>query len=278
VPVTAIKGADINRPPLLTLALSWSIGAVTKASKWRQGDILMFRARLFLVSLVAALSAVALLASSASALIAYQWKVNTKTLAAGEQRTFTASAESTFDLKGTIGGAAVLLLSSALKVTPGGRIIGGKPGTAEEQVVFEDVTVDKPADCEVESLPNPVEGTVRTVQLKSQIVESRISREPLILFSPEEGTVLAELRFLGEDCVVDNEEANITGNVVADPLPHLTEVLTGLLDFEPSTGNEFFLSTGSAAETAGLKLGGEPAKLGGTALVTLLTDEKFGAF
>jgi hypothetical protein len=240
--------------------------------------MLMFRVKLLLLSLVAALSVVALLASSASAKIAFQWKVGGKVLAAGESRTFTASAESTFDLKGSVAGAALLLLSSKFKVEPGARIIGGTPGTNEETVVFENVTVDKPANCEVESLPNPVVGTVRTQALKTEIVEGQTSKEPLILFRPVTGTTFVELRFLGANCVAKNVEGAVAGSILADPLPRLTEVLTGLLNFEPSQGNVFLLSTGGAAETAGLSFAGNAATLGGNALVTLINDEKFGAF
>jgi hypothetical protein len=244
-----------------------------------KGDVLMFRAKLLLLSLVVALSVVALLASSASAKIAFQWKVGGKVLAAGEQRTFTASAESTFDLKGSVAGVGVLLLAAKLKVEPGARIIGGTPGTNEETVVFEGVTADKPAGCEVESLPNPTVGVVRLVPLKTQIVEGQTSHEPLILFEPKEGTVFTTLRLLGAGCgALQNQEANFTGGILADPLPRLTEVLTQLLNFEPSQGNNFLLSTGGALDTTGVVFAGNAATLGGDTLVTLINDEKFGAF
>ncbi len=243
--------------------------------------ILMIRARLLsllLLSLVAALSAVASLASSAPAKISFEWKVNGKALAAGEQRTFTASAESTFDLKFTVASSKILLLSNKFKVEPGAKIFGGKPGTNEETVVFENVTVDQPANCEVESLPNPVVGTVRTTVLKTEIVEGQTSHEPLILFTPKTGTTFTELRFLGTNCLLKNQEPNFTGSFLADPLPHLTEVLTGLLDLEPSQGNEFLLSSGGAAEKAEVNVAGNPEKFGGTMLMTLISDEKFGVF
>ncbi len=241
----------------------------------------MFRARLLVLGLVAALSAVALLASSASAKISFEWKVNGKALVAGEQRTFTASAESAFDLKGTVAGAKALLLSNTFKVVPGAKIFGGKPGTNEETVEFTNVTVDQPANCEVESLFGggvTAVGTVKTQPLKTEIVEGQTSQEPLILFIPKTGTTFAELRFLGANCLIKNTEANVTGSILGDPLPHLTEALTGLLDFEPSTGNEFLLSSGGAAEKAELKFAGNVANLGGTALVTLISDERYGAF
>ncbi len=240
--------------------------------------IMMIGTRLLLSSVIAALSAVAVLASSASAKISFEWRVNGKALAAGEQRTFTASAESTFDVKGTVAGSRTLLLSNKFRVEPGARIFGGKPGTNEETVVFENFNVDQPANCEVESLPNPVVGTVRTTVLKTEIVEGQTSQEPLILFTPKTGTTFAEVRFLGANCLIKNQEANFTGSFLADPLPHLTEVLTDLLDLEPSQGNGFLLSTGGAVETAGVKFAGNSAAFGGTMLMTLISDEKFGAF
>jgi hypothetical protein len=245
-----------------------------------KGDMLMFRFKMLLLGLVAALSAVALLASTASAKIAFLWKVKGAPLAAGESRTFTASAESTFDLKGSAAGVGVLLLATKLKVEPGARIIGGTPGTNEEIVVFEGVTADKPGPgCEVESLPNPTVGTVRTVALKTEIVEGQTSHEPLILFKPAAGTIFTTLRLLGAGCgALQNQEATVNGNILATPLPTLTEVLTGLLNFEPSQGNNFLLSTGGALNTAGLAFAGNPATLGGNSLVTLINDEKFGAF
>ncbi len=244
--------------------------------------ILMIRTRLLLLSLVAALSAVALLASSAAAKISFEWKVNGKALAASEQRTFTASAESTLDVKGTVAGAKTLLLSNTFKVVSGAKIFGGKPGTNEETVEFTNVTIDQPANCELESLFGggvTAVGTVKTQLLKTEIVEGQASREPLILFTPKAaGAPFAELRFLGANCLLKNQEANFTGSFLADPLPHLTEVLTGLLDLEPSQGNEFLLSTGGAVETAGVKFAGNSAAFGGTMLMTLISDEKFGAF
>jgi hypothetical protein len=237
----------------------------------------MFRTRgVLLVTIVLAMSVV--FVSAASAKIAFEWKVNGKALTAGEQRTFGAGAESTFDIKGSVAGVAVLLLSTQLKVESGSRIIGGKPGTGEQTIVFENVTVDKPANCEVESLPSPVAGVVRTQLLKTELVEGQTSHEPLLLITPKTGSTVAELRFLGASCVVKNQEVKATGSIAADPLPHLAEALTGLVDFESSQGNHFLLSTGGALETAGLIFGGNPATIGGNECVTLTSDENAGAF
>jgi hypothetical protein len=71
----------------------------------------MSRVRLVLLSLMAVLSVGALLASSASAAINFEWNVGGKALAAGEHRTFEVNNDGkVFALKGTAGGAPALLL------------------------------------------------------------------------------------------------------------------------------------------------------------------------
>ncbi len=237
----------------------------------------MIRARLLLLSLVAALSAVALLASSAAAKISFEWKVNGKALAAGEQRTFTARRDGVADMRASLSGATILLLSNQGKVSAGAKIFGGKPGTGEEILELENVTVDRPANCEVESLPNPVVGLIRTTLLKTEIVEGQTSQEPMILVSPKAGTVFAEVRFLGANCLIKNQEANVTGTYLGLPLPQLTEVLTGIGD-EEAPERDFLLSTGGAVKTAGLGFAGSSATITGLVLVSLVSDEKAGVF
>jgi hypothetical protein len=245
----------------------------------------MFRARLMLVSVVAVVSAFALLASSASAKIAFLWKVSGKSLtSASETRAFTTSADGkTLDFHGTVAGIGVLLLSNKVSVK-NGLIIGGKPGTNSEIVVFENVTVDPPlAACTAETggIANPTPGIVETNLLKSEIVEGQTSKEPLILFSPKVvGGSFVEIKFLNkgtETCPVAGAVGAVTGNILAQPLPALAETLNGDLDFE-APSNQFLLSSGGAVETAGLSFAGAAATLTGLLLNVLTTDEKYGAF
>jgi hypothetical protein len=241
--------------------------------------ILMLRARLVTLGLVAAILGLGALASSASAAIKFEWLVGGKLLAAGEERLFFATSDKTFDINGSIAGAGVLLLSS--EVLAHGDIIGGKPGTNFELIRFENVTVDKPAKCLVETDQQvPVPDRIQTNLLKSEIVESDPGGEPLILYSPAvAGSAFASFLFLNqgtEKCPLAGVLASITGNVLAEPLPALADVLTQDLDYEAKTKN-FFLSTG-ALDKAGLLLGGNAATLTGLLLVTLFSDELFGIF
>lgn len=240
----------------------------------------MSKVRLVLLSLVAMLSVGAMLASSASAAISFEWKVGGIPLGAGASKEFTTTTDGKeFILNGKLAGVASELLSTEVSVEPGAKIIGGKPGTNEEIVVFKGVKVNNPAHCTVESEGSPL-GTVKTNALHTEIVESEATHEPVILFAPKTGTTFVQLLFLNvgtEKCGgIGVILANVNGSLLAQPLPALTETLNGDLDFELPNSN-FILSNGTL-EKAGLVFAGNAATLTGLTLVILKTDEKFGAF
>ena len=136
--------------------------------------------------------------------------------------------------------------SKEISVEPGSKIIGGKPGTSEGTLVVKDVTVDKPEECAVESERAPT-GTVKMNSGHTEIVESEETHEPLILFAPKTGSVFVSILFLNNGTEVCSEEgvlANVTGSVLARPLPSLTETLNEYLHFKAPTKN-FFLSNGA---------------------------------
>ena len=221
-----------------------------------------------------------MLTSSAGAAIKFEWKVGKAILGAGQSREFTTTSDGhNFDLSGSAFGVAVLLLSKEVEVAAGARILGGKPGKNEETVIFKNVTADKPEGCVVESEGQPT-GTVRTNALLTEIVESDETHQPLILFRPETGTVFAALLLLNkgtEKCLTGTPTlGNVTGTLLAQPLPSLTETLNGDLDFEAPTKN-YTLSNGTL-DKAGLVFAGNASTLTGLALVILKTDEVYGAF
>jgi hypothetical protein len=237
----------------------------------------VFRVRpLSLLSLVAALSSVAMLGSSALAANNFEWLVNGKLLAEGQSRAFTVSTDGqTVDLSGTVSGATVLLLSNEVSVEEGAQILGGRPGTAEGTALFRSVTVDRPSNCLVESLPNPVGDVISTRPSTSQVVQSH-SGEPLLLLTPAVGDVLAELRFLnapGKTCALNLQEVKLIGSTLALPLnPRQIE------DVHFVSSTTFLLSSGGGAQSAGLTFGGEPASLTGAALIKLTSGEELGVF
>jgi hypothetical protein len=240
----------------------------------------MFKARFGLLGLVAVSAAFSVLTPSASAGIKFEWKVGGEILKAGESKEFTTTADGhTFDFTATAAGASLLMLSTEIGVLAGAKIIGGKPGTNEEVVIFKGVTVDKPAKCTVESEGLPA-GTVQTVLLKTEIVESDVTHEPLILFQPKIGAAFTNLLFLNkgtEECVIKNVLAVLGGNILAEPLPALTETVKGHLVFPEPALKTFVLSNGTL-ESAGLVFAANEAELTGLALVLLNSGQAYGAF
>jgi hypothetical protein len=242
----------------------------------------MSRTRPILLGMAAALSAVGVMASSASA-ISFQWNVSGKKLETGQSREFTISADGKFSFELKIAGSAGLLLSSELSVLKGAKIIGGVPGTNEETFVFKGVTVDKPANCGLlQTATAP--GVVQTTLLKTEIVEGtngegKGNGTVDILFTPKTtGTeIFATFELAGTSCLFKGTIAPITGLLLALSLPERAESATGALDFEASTSKQYLTSAGTLGKAL-FALAGEDASLLGLALVSLTTGEKFGAF
>jgi hypothetical protein len=240
----------------------------------------MSRARFMLLGLAVAMTALAMFASSASAAtISFVWQVDGHRLVSGsETKEFDVTTDGkTFDLAGTVAGAAALLLSTEVSVEKGAHIIGGVPGTNEEVVVFKGVTVDKPAKCAV------VGKTVKTKALKTEIVEGAKTKEGNgevdILFVPKEGETFAEFELENngtETCPLAGAKPAVTGSILALPLPQKTEVLAQNYDFEAITKE--YRNFKNEFKTAGLVFGGNPATLTGLVLVLLTSDEKWGPF
>lgn len=241
----------------------------------------MSRAKLLLLSVVAALSVVALMASSASAKISFEWFVGGTLLKAGEQQTFHLNNDGhIFDLHSAIAGTNVLLLSTKISVEKG-LLFGGRPGTNEEVVVFEGVTADFPLTActpETGGIANPTPGIVKTVTLKTEIVEGE-NGEVLILFTPKEGAAFVKIKFLGASCPLGSgTEAPVEGSVLGLPLPQRVEVLRQNLVF-PAVTDLYLLVNGETKPLlAALTFGAEPATLTGLTLILLTSDKVFGPF
>lgn len=235
----------------------------------------MSRMRFVLLSLVVASSVGAVAASPASAAINFEWRVNGSKLEPGHTAPFSFNTDGkTLALRGSVDGVAVLLLSNKISVESGAKIIGGIPGTDEETIVFENVKVDNPANCDV------ADESITTNALRSEIVEAAPGaagdNEPVLLFEPAEGGTFAEFEFLGATCPVNDVTAAITGDVLGLPSPPKTEVVRGDLIFEAIT-KEYKVSAGGAAKKAGLVFAGNPMTLTGLTLMVLNSSQAFKA-
>jgi hypothetical protein len=239
----------------------------------------MAKAKVLWLSVMVVLSLGGVLAGSASAAIEFKWKVAGAELKTGESKEFVGSRDGVADLRGTVAGVAILMLSRKGAVATGAKIIGGVPGTGEEALELEEVTVDKPAGCDVMQSGGAL-GTIRTVPLKTEIVEGAVAavgnNEVDVLITPKTDTTFATFEFVGTSCSVKGVVIPVAGSVLGLPLPQKVEVLKSAGDEEAVT-KEYKNHAGEFKKT-GLIFAGEPATISGLVLVSLKSDQVVGAF
>jgi hypothetical protein len=235
----------------------------------------MFKVKGVLLSLAAiAVVGAGALASSASAAINFEWKVEGKKLA--EIKTFDASNGSKSGvLQGTLGGSSLTILFTALTIH-NGRVLILPPGL-DGTVLFLNLVVHKSPKCLVSG------NAIKTEPLKAEIVEGASggvgNNEVDLVFAPEKGATIAKVEFVNngtEECALKNQTFNLAGLFLALSLPQKTEVVRQDLDIEART-KEYKNSKGEL-KTAGLEFGGKPATLTDLVLVLLTSGEKFGPF
>ena len=227
--------------------------------------------------LVAALtlSVVAAAIPSAASALKYEWSVNKTPLASGSSEEFTTKLPSggkiTFVTK--FGGEKLELSAAQVKVKSGAIIKGGLPGTGEESLTFEKVSVVKPKECVV------VGQRIATEPLKATIVQAASggvgSGQTAILLKNKSGEVPFVLSFeneVGGTCAL----GGVRGSVSGDFLAKLTqsEVNPQTLTFG---GGQEYIPSGGSATTAGLKFGGIAFTIEGATEMELLTKSPFAA-
>jgi hypothetical protein len=240
---------------------------------------LMSKVRLLFLILGTALSIAGVSACSASAKISFEWFVGKSLLKEKETRALTVNADShNFDFHMEIPGVTPILFLSNRLTADNAAIVGGRPGASEETLLFENVTVNTPTGCTVETggVEKPIAGTIAMHPLKTQIVEGQNS-EVLILFTPKEGTALTTIKFLGSVCLLAGAEANLEGGFLGLPLPQKVEVLRQNIVL-PSVEQKFLLASGGAQQTTGLTFSGRAVTLTGLTLLILTSDASFGPF
>jgi hypothetical protein len=236
----------------------------------------MFRARYRLMSLVVWVTMAALITSSASAAISFEWKVAGKKLGTGESRAFEFNNDGkTGELKGTAGGSSTQILFTALTIH-NGRVLVFPPGL-DGTVLFLNLVIHRPTNCSVTG------NAIKSVPLKAEIVEGasegKGDGEVDLVFasaSAPTNTTLATFEFAGASCVLKGVTPSITGSLLALPLPQKTEVLRQDLDFEAATKE--YRTSGNEFKKAGVVFANSTATLSGLTLMVLTSDEVFGPF
>jgi hypothetical protein len=225
---------------------------------------------------VFALSAVA--ATAASATEGPFWRVNGKTLAAGESRLLLATASKEFTLEAKNAGVKIVCKGLRLPTSGQMEIIGqgaGNGGISKEVIEFTTCVVEgNGAGCTVPG------GVIKTVPVFNLLGYSNAAKTGgvLVLFEPEIGSTFVHIPFSGE-CTIPL--TTVTGTVVGaarvggSPVLLLPaagiETLHGEVAFPHP--NLIFIERGGVLrhQKAGLNAFGVGATLTGIAL--LLVDE-----
>ncbi len=237
----------------------------------------MFKIKIAILSLLAVVTVMATSASSALAVISFQYNVNGSKLAAGSSKEFISSRDGTAVLTGTVSGTKTVLLSTKGKVATGAKGFGGVPGTNEEVLELESVVVSKPAKCAVAG------EKITTTLVRGEIVEGASggvgNGEVDVLITPKTGTVFTTFEFVNkgpEECLLKGNKVAVTGSKLGLALPQREEAVRGAGDEEAST-KEYKNSAG-VSKTVGLVFAGEPATITGLVLIELVSGEKGGLF
>jgi hypothetical protein len=225
--------------------------------------------------------------AAAAAKIEYEWKVKGAALAPGATKNVAAKDKTTLHLVLPIGGSTVELTSSKLKATSGAKIVGGKPGTAEERLELEGVKVVHPLGCgvkEIERYGGKAAEKLTTFGLKTEVVEGAEGgagdgKADLLFTGEGKEAIWSIFEFTGATCKIANLTGEISGSLLSETLPQRIEATTEGLVFEPRTlgGNEYRELSGGV-HTAGLAYAGGTETVTGEAELELVSKELFGAF
>lgn len=201
-----------------------------------------------------------------------------KALEAGQTKELLGSADSNFVLKGSAFGVKSVTTCTKLKLNAAEKpvVVGGMPGTGEKALVeFSECTATLGGSaCKAVTISNIATRAEQVMVLKPEANKGKLAT----LFRPASGEVFTTL-VLKECGLFGTQEAEVKGSTAMYDEPVLVEQLTGLPLFKEGTEEIREVEKFSGAkELIGLKFGGEPATLTGTAGARLVSDQNWGVF
>ena len=238
-----------------------------------------------LLSMLAVL-ALCMSASAASATTLYEWKVKGAALKSGSSKEFTlkSASKEVFHINLTGGGAEIKLTSSNIRVRPTfkGSILGGKPGTMEAALEFENVVVEAPANCVIKT------GKIITEPIVGEIVENAEAGKgrgvlELLLEAHNVGHKWATFVIEGTNCNFKNyyspNEWPIAGSALVQLSPQKAEATVGKLLFGTESTKTEYVNSKGEFKTASLQVHSQwDVAMIGEPELELVSKEAFGAF
>jgi hypothetical protein len=235
-----------------------------------------------------AVLAFSITASAANATILYEWKVKGAALKTGESKEVTLKAKPKTVVKWAVNFPTLLFVgninSSELQLTKAAKIIGGKPGEIEGELVFTGATYEPTknkelfAHCTVDTLSSEP-GVLRTVSLRGEVVESAEAKKGTgkteLLISPKTGEGLIEIHIGGKECAREIGYV-VDGTMLAEMAPQKSEAKVTKLSFAKS-GSEY-RNAKEEFKTSVLESFGENQPIAGETELELVSKEAFGAF
>jgi hypothetical protein len=253
---------------------------------------LKLRSIVLLCALVAL--AVGATASAASASVKFEWKAGGERVTSGESHEVKLKNKSSedggtglFRIDGAWDGSKIELTSSKVTFAPATKIIGGKPGTIEGRLVFENVSVAKPSKCAVDG------GRIESALLRAEIVESaevvhfvmKGTGKPLLLFQQWSGAKYAFFNLTFENnggtCLFNGITFEDSGHLLAEPSPQLAEAKVGQLLWgtaATSGESDYLTSGGVEGGRSELSAGASSWTFLGEPEIELTNKQTFGAF
>ena len=165
------------------------------------------------LSAFAAMVAMALTASTASASIKYEWSVAGTGLAEGHTilaTVFADPAAPTITIKSKVFGVKVQLTSSEITAKRIDIVSKFHVELLGSPLSLLKVSVSSPSHCAVPGNEVEIEGG-------GEIVEDVNNHKAVLRFEPSTGTVFAKIKFEGASCALAGDETNLGGSVIAEP-------------------------------------------------------------
>jgi hypothetical protein len=211
-------------------------------------------------------------------LVGYFWRVGGAELESGAAREFAAQdeyPEEGFRFVGKFDNKEVRFVSKQLKVSDA-VITGGKPGRAKGMLTLEHVSVLAPAKCEGNR--SEIVTTLAGELVQSTNEAGTEAGIDSLILAPASGTVFAEMTLEGSKCAFAGDKVVVEGDTLAELFSEEELKSKNLGFYATSAKKRWYRNSKGELGATELKIGSKAAVFEGTAEMSLVSKEAFGAF